>query len=206
MEECQSIARSVRLTRIQHLLHSDHQGLTTSELANLCGVCIRTIQRDLTSLQSDLGIPLTQDGDRYGIEKGYILPPVSFSLYEAVALFLASRLVLRQADEDNPHVQTAITKLAGVLPAEMSAEIKKSMAELDKKPSAPGFMDVFEKVAIAWTTHRRLKISYLSLQSTEEKEWLLDPYFLDMTGVGYSTYVIGRGIRNERDAITTFKL
>jgi predicted DNA-binding transcriptional regulator YafY len=52
---------------------------------------MRTIQRDLLDLQTELGVPVTQEGDRYGILAGYILPPVSFSLEDAMVLFLASR-------------------------------------------------------------------------------------------------------------------
>lgn len=94
MKDSDSLARAVRLTQIQHFLHSHPAGLTSKELADLCGVCIRTIQRDIQSLGTDLKIPLTQNGDRYGISEGYILPPVSFSLYEAMVIFLACRCVL----------------------------------------------------------------------------------------------------------------
>ncbi len=201
-----SLARSTRLTRIQHLLHQNPRGLTARELATLCGVCVRTLQRDLLSLQADLQIPLTQEGDRYGIIEGYLLPPVAFSLYEAMALFLASRLVLRQIDEDNPHMASALAKIAGALPPELAGRLKIAVQAIKKKPSNPDFIAIFEKVAIAWSTQRRMKISYLALKSSDEKEWLLEPYFVDMTGVGYSTYVIGRALRKEIDEITTFKL
>lgn len=76
MEPGQSLARSTRLAQIQHFLLKTSKGLTARELAHLCGVTIRTIQRDLLTLQSDLSVPLNQDGDRYSILAGYILPPV----------------------------------------------------------------------------------------------------------------------------------
>jgi predicted DNA-binding transcriptional regulator YafY len=103
-----SIPRSIRLAQLQHLLHKNPKGLTSHELARLCGVCVRTIQRDLLDLQTDLNVPITQNGNRYGILGSYTLPPVFFSLYEAMALFLASRLALRQTDENNPHMQQAL--------------------------------------------------------------------------------------------------
>ncbi|MBI4330811.1 MAG: WYL domain-containing protein [Chloroflexi bacterium] len=201
------LQRSTRLTRIQHLLHRNPRGLTARELADLCGVCVRTVQRDLLSLH-DLKIPLTQteEGYRYAILGGYFLPPVAFSLYEAMAVFLASRLALRQIDENNPHMAAALGKIAAVLPSELAGRMKKAVQAIGKKASNPGFIAVFENVAVAWSTQRRLKINYLSLKSSEEKEWLLEPYFVDMTGVGYSTYVIGRALRKEIDEITTFKL
>jgi len=206
MKQGESLARSTRLTQIQYFLHKNARGLTTRELANLCGVCVRTIERDLLTLQSDLRVPITQDGDRYGIMDSYILPPVSFSLYEAMAIFLASRLVFRQTDENNPHIQTALARLSSVLPPGLAERLKDSVKAIEKKRSHPEYIHIFEQVAIAWSTQRRMKIHYQSLQSNEAKEWLLAPYFVEMTGVGYSIYVIGRASREGRRGIVTFKL
>lgn len=206
MRQGESLTRAIRLTRIQHFLHRNPHGLTTKELSELCGVCVRTIQRDILTLQSGLKIPITQEGDRYGIMDSYILPPVSFSLYEAMALFLASRLVFRQIDENNPHIQTALTRLSNVLPPGLAKRLKESIKAIEKKPPHPEYIRIFEQVAIAWSTQRKMLIRYQSLQSKETREWLLCPYFVDMTGVGYSTYVIGHGKHGDREGITTFKL
>lgn len=201
-----SIPRSVRLAKIQHFLYKNPKGLTSRELARLCGVCIRTIQRDLLGLQSELNIPLTQDKDRYAILGGYVLPPISFSLYEAMALFMAARLALRQTDENNPHMRQALAKMASALPPPLTGWLKQSVATFAMKPPNPDFLRIFESVALAWMTQRQMRIMYRSSQSDHAKEWLLEPYFVDMTGVGYSTYVIGYGRREGKEGITTFKL
>jgi proteasome accessory factor B len=201
-----AVSRSIRLTRIQHLLYANPGGLTSRELAKLCGVSIRTIQRDLLSLEAELKIPLAQQSDRYSILEGYILPPVSFSLFEAVAVFLASRLSLRQTDENNPHVQLALDKVAKTLPSPLAEQVKKSIGAITGKVSNPAFVHIFEQVSIAWTAQRQMRILYRSLHSDEAKEWLLEPYFVDMTGVGYSTYVIGHAARQGKEGIITFKL
>lgn len=206
MESGRGLARSVRLVQIQHFLHRNPRGLTTRELADLCKVCIRTIQRDLQALQSDLGIPLTQDGDRYGILDTYLLPPVSFSLYEAMALLLASRLVLRQTDESNPHIQSALSKLSRVLPPGLAVRLEGSVQAIRRKATNPDYIRTFEQVAMAWGTQRCLRIQYQSLHSQEVREWHLEPYFVDMSGVGYSTYVIGLASREGWSGTLTFKL
>lgn len=206
MPSTTGISRSVRLTKIQHLLYANPRGLTSRELARLCGVCIRTIQRDLLTLEVDLNIPLAQQGDCYSILEGFILPPVSLSLFEAVAVFLASRLSLRQTDENNPHVQLALTKIAALLPSPLAEQTKKSIDAITSRVSNTFFVQIFEQVAIAWTTQRQMRIRYQSLRSDKAKEWLLEPYFVDMTGVGYSTYVIGHAARQGKEGIITFKL
>jgi len=206
MESDQSLVRAVRLARIPHYLHCHPQGLTAKELAGLCGVSARTIQRDINSLQHDLKIPVTQENNRYGILGDYILPPVAFSLYEAVALFLASRLALRQTDENNPYMHQALVKVSDVLPSPVAEHLKSGIEIIAAKKSNPHFLKVFESVAVAWITQRQLRIEYLSLGSQTTKEWVLDPYFVEMTGIGYSIYVIGQAVREGKEGITTFKL
>ncbi|MFH0988512.1 MAG: WYL domain-containing protein [bacterium] len=49
-------------------------------------------------------------------------------------------------------------------------------------------------------------MKYQSLESDGIKEWLLEPYFVDMTGIGFSVYIIGHGVREGKEGIITFKL
>ncbi len=206
MEPDQNLARAIRLARIPHYLQCHPQGLTAKELAVLCGVSARTIQRDLNSLQHDLKIPVSQQDNRYGILGDYILPPVTFSLYEAVALFLASRLAIRHTDEYNPHVANAIYKMSDVLPSHLSYKVKESVNLLKNKRENPQLIHIFEVIALAWTTHRQVSMQYQSLQSQDVKDWLLEPYFVEMSGAGDSSYVIGHAVREGKEGIITFKL
>lgn len=206
MKHGTSIPRSIRLAQLQQFLHRNPRGLTTQELAKLCGVCVRTVQRDLLDLQSELDVPITQDGKRYGLLGGFTLPPVFFSLYEATALFLVSRLALRQSDENNPHLAGALSKMAGILPPELAQQLLRSTQAFTSKPSNPEYVRVYEHVATAWSARRQLRMNYLSLHATQAKEWLLEPYFMEATGVGYSTYVIGHATREGKEGIITFKL
>lgn len=206
MKTERAISRAVRLARIQHLLHSHPKGLTTRELAALCGVCMRTIQRDLLALQDELKVPLAQEGDYYSILGGYVLPPVALSLFEALAVFLALRLSLRQTDKDNPHIGSALSKIAGTLPSPLAADIASAIKLIHRMPSSPDLTRVFEQVALAWATRRQMIIRYQSLQREEIREWLLEPYYVEMTGVGYSIYVIGNAKRQAEEGVRTFKL
>ncbi len=136
----------------------------------------------------------------------YILPPVSFSLYEAVALFLASRLAIRHTDEYNPHVANALYKMSIVLPRYLADRVKESVKALKNKKGNDEFIHTFEIISLAWTTHRQIAMQYQSLQSPEIRDWLLEPYFVEMSGVGDSSYVIGHAVREGKEGIITFKL
>jgi predicted DNA-binding transcriptional regulator YafY len=154
-----------------------------------------------------LNIPLDwQSGDRYVISGSYLLPPFSFTLYEALVVFLASRLAIRQMDEDNPHVKSALSKIASVLPSPLSEQLKQAIDSFQNKPISKAYVHIFEQLAIAWGTRKRVKINYRSLHSNETKEWILDPYFIEMTGTGLSTYVVGNAESADRKGINTFKL
>jgi len=206
MKTDESLSRAVRLARIPHLLHIHPQGLTTKELAGICGVSCRTIQRDIISLQSGLRLPVYEKDSRYQLLGDYILPPVSFSLFESVALFLASRLAVRQTDENNLHLRNALSKLAGILPYPLEEKVRSAVNDIGNKRGNAEFIQTFERLAFAWMAQRKVIMEYSSLNSSETRLWELEPYFMETTGVGYSCYVIGHAVRPGKDGIITFKL
>lgn len=205
MKPTLAVARSVRLAQIQYALYRHPEGMTSHELAELCGVNIRTVQRDLVDLQLHLNIPLTQSGDRYGIVSDYSLPPVSLSAYEAVALFLACRLAVRQADKSNLHMRRALDKVSAAMPAELAARLKIGIDDGGEDASA-NLTAVFEAVGLAWITQRQVRLSYLSARDNQLKDWVLEPYFMEMSGAGRSTYVIGRACAEAREGLASFRL
>ncbi|MBN1191150.1 MAG: WYL domain-containing protein [Dehalococcoidales bacterium] len=202
-----SNSRFVRLTAMQYHLHRNKSGLTTRQLAGLCDSAVRTIQRDLLVLQSDMHVPLERkNGGRWSILQDYVLPPVSCSLYEALVLFLAARLMVRQTGEANPHVQSALLKLISIMPVPLAVQLRKSIDFIGRRPSDPHELDIFEKAALAWVTQRKARIIYHSFHRKTQEEWYINPYFMEMTGVGYSTYLIGYAESGDKMGIYTFKL
>ncbi|TWJ02395.1 putative DNA-binding transcriptional regulator YafY [Mucilaginibacter frigoritolerans] len=72
--------------------------LTALELANKFAVSVRTIYRDIKTLQH-AGVPiLTEEGKGYTLMEGYRIPPVMFTEKQANALILAEQLVLKNKD------------------------------------------------------------------------------------------------------------
>lgn len=72
--------------------------LTATVLAEKFKVSIRTIYRDIKSLEQ-AGVPiLTEDGKGYSLMEGYRIPPVMFTEAQANALILAEQLVLMNKD------------------------------------------------------------------------------------------------------------
>lgn len=64
-----------------------------AEIARRCFTCLKTTYRHLKVLEDDLDIPIWQDGSKRGITEGYFLPPINFTLEEAINIFLATCLM-----------------------------------------------------------------------------------------------------------------
>lgn len=107
--------RLSRLTAILTQLQTKR--LTTARsLADKFNVTIRTIYRDIRTLEQ-AGVPiLTEDGKGYTLMEGYKIPPVMFSESQANALILAEQLVLKNKDTSFIKDYTeAIDKVKAVL-------------------------------------------------------------------------------------------
>ncbi|MCG8332814.1 MAG: YafY family transcriptional regulator [Chitinophagales bacterium] len=107
--------RLSRLTAIITQLQSK-QIVTAKYLAEKHDVSIRTIYRDIRTLEKS-GIPIvTEEGKGYSIMEGYHLPPVVFTEDEANALVTVERLVIKNKDESFvENVSSAIEKIKAIL-------------------------------------------------------------------------------------------
>ncbi|PVW16191.1 helix-turn-helix transcriptional regulator [Marixanthomonas spongiae] len=107
--------RLARLTAILTQLQSKRI-VTATEIAEKHNVSIRTIYRDIRTLEKS-GIPIvTEDGKGYSMMEGYKLPPVMFTEEEANALLMAEHLILKNKDKSlSDQYQNALTKIKSVL-------------------------------------------------------------------------------------------
>lgn len=89
--------RLSRLTAILTQLQT-RRLVTATTLSEKFNVSVRTIYRDIRSLEQS-GVPiLTEDGKGYSLMEGYRVAPVTFTEREANALILAEQLVLKNKD------------------------------------------------------------------------------------------------------------
>lgn len=107
--------RLSRLTSIVTQLQSKRL-ITAGYLAEKHGVSIRTIYRDIRTLEKS-GIPIiTEEGKGYSIMEGYQLPPVMFTEAEANSLITAEQIILKNKDQSFAETYSnAITKIKSVL-------------------------------------------------------------------------------------------
>ena len=86
------------------------------EIANRFEISLRTVYRDIRSLEES-GIPIVGEaGLGYSLMKGYSLPPVMFNQKEAIALVMASKMLEHITDDDTQNnFQSALMKVKAVL-------------------------------------------------------------------------------------------
>ncbi|WP_289141197.1 YafY family protein [uncultured Brevibacillus sp.] len=92
------------------------QLLRAEDLAETFETSVRTIYRDMQAL-SEAGVPIVgSPGLGYSLMEGYFLPPVSFSIEEAVTLLIGTSLVEQTFDPSyGEHAKSSQRKLESLL-------------------------------------------------------------------------------------------
>jgi len=107
-----------RLDRLQSILIrlQCKRVVTARELADLFGVSIRSIYRDLRTLE-EAGIPIgAEAGIGYFLPDNYHLPPVMFTPEEASAMLIGGKLTQRLTDEPMSRAHDdALSKIRAIL-------------------------------------------------------------------------------------------
>ncbi len=116
--------RLARLTAILIQLQANRL-VTARDLAEKHQVSIRTIYRDIKTLEQS-GVPIiTEEGKGYTMMDGYSLPPVMFTEEEANALLVAEHLILKNKEASLITQYTnAITKIKSVLKSSQRDQIE----------------------------------------------------------------------------------
>ncbi|ABQ89072.1 MAG: WYL domain-containing protein [Roseiflexus sp.] len=186
--------RYERLDGIErYLARHQKRGCTTSELAREFGVDPDTIRRDLDLLEAR-GTGLIKEGRRYHLDHRRIIHTMKISNDEALALYMAARLLSRHSDEHNPHVVSALDKLSDALRSKsplIADHIARAAAAVRERPVRREYVEALEVLTQGWATGRKVRLSYHSYSKDEMTERLFAPYFIEPSGIGYACYVIG---------------
>lgn len=164
--------------------------LTIDDLAKRTGVTTRTIRRDLEALQTS-GFPLFDeviDGKRYWTLESKAfrrLDDTGFTLAELSALYFSRTLVeVLAATPFRQDVAAAFDKLAGVLTPQMRQFLDRLPLVFQAKGTSPRPADgragreLVARLLDATLNHRRATMTYFSMSSGREKEYVIEPYRL----------------------------
>jgi predicted DNA-binding transcriptional regulator YafY len=185
------VKKTERLLKIWILLLNNPAGYSAKELAGRFEVNERTIYRDFITLGADLSVPVYDDNRRWKIDEKRFLPPIRFTLPEALNIFLTSRLMLSYSHRYDPNVEATFTKLSSVLPGPLAEQVRKTMDWMQKLPKDERYLGILATVAEAWVSQRKLKIVYRTLDAEEAAERIIEPYYIEPAAAGHASYVLG---------------
>jgi predicted DNA-binding transcriptional regulator YafY len=155
-----------RMFAIAEALRARRTGVTAQQLADRFGVTLRTIYRDLESLQ-DAGMPIRADrgrGGGYALDTHYQLPPVNFTAREAALLVALARLAVEQRLIPFPNaIERAADKVRSALTTSAQREVLTLIGQLQLVgvPALPIPSAVRDAIETAWFESRALRIVYL---------------------------------------------
>ena len=155
------MSRSERLLDLLQVLRRHRRPVSGRVLAKELAVSIRTLYRDIATLQAQ-GAPIQGEaGVGYVLRAGFMLPPLMFSEDEIEALVLGSRWVADRADDRlAAAARNALAKIAAVLPADLRRELDTSALLVG--PGACIIADTVDLAVIrtAIRSERKLILSY----------------------------------------------
>jgi predicted DNA-binding transcriptional regulator YafY len=155
------MSRAERLLDLLQLLRRHRQPVSGSAIALELGISLRTLYRDIASLQSQGAHIDGAPGLGYVMRPGFTLPPLMFSAEEVEALVLGSRWVADRGDARlAAAARDALAKIAAVLPADLRHELDTSALIVGPgEPIAAGEVEV-ATIRQAIRMEHKLEIRY----------------------------------------------
>jgi len=171
--------RLARLTAIITQLQSK-KIVTARDIAKKHKVSIRTVYRDIRTLEKS-GIPIiTEEGKGYSIMEGYKLPPVMFTEQEANALITAEQIIAKNKDLSLAiEYKSAIEKIKSILKysqkdkTELLSERIQIRVNLDTEKTS----NYLIQLQSAITNYQIVHLDYHSLQNKSTKRHI-EPFAL----------------------------
>lgn len=200
------MARAPRLLALLDALHHRRAPVSGATLAVELGVSLRTIYRDIATLQEEGAHIEGEAGVGYVLRPGYLLPPLSFPEEEIDAIALGLRWV---ADRGDPRLgqaaRTALGRIAAVLPADRRQELMDSALLIGPKSDVPEGA-VLQAIRTAMRVEHKLRLTYADASgaASERVVWPIALAFMERVRILVAWCELREGFRHFRaDRIAT---
>lgn len=154
------MSRAERLLALMQLLRRRREPASGAALAQELGISLRTLYRDIASLQAQGAAIDGEAGVGYVLRPGFTLPPLMLGEEEIEALVLGSRWVARHTDPELAEAaRNALAKIHAVLPPALRHELENNTL-LVPSPGAPGPDALLATIRRAIRQERKLRLAY----------------------------------------------
>ena len=165
------MSRTQRLFDLIQILRRHRYPLTGKQLADELDVSLRTLYRDIATLQAQGASVEGEPGLGYVLRPGFMLPPLMFSEEEIEALVLGSRWVARRTDKKlGLAAINVLAKISAVLPEDLRQQLEFSGLLIGPVKTAIENDD--EKEALIRYAIRKafkLQITYIDVKDEESQ-------------------------------------
>jgi predicted DNA-binding transcriptional regulator YafY len=175
------------------------------EIAERFGISVRTVYRDIRTLEN-AGVPIGSEvGRGYFLAEGYHLPPVVLTTDEAGALMMGSKLIEKFSDLSvNRHFAMALDKIKAVMGKSEKEHLNtlSSYIEVLKSSSGTpaGFSnDLLLEIQGVLGQHRLIRIQYTSRYKQETTQRTIEPLGLCFYAVHWHLLAYCRLRKDYRD-------
>ena len=194
------MSRSERLLDLVQTLRRHRRPVSGQTLAFELGISIRTLYRDIATLQGQ-GAPIEGEaGLGYALKPGFMLPPLMFTDEEIEAIVLGSRWVAKQPDNRLSRAATdALAKIAAVLPDDLREDLDATTLLVGPRAEASEGIDL-GAVRQAIRDERKLTITYNDAAGagSERVVWPFALGFFDKVRVMVAWCEMRQGFRHFR--------
>ncbi|MEG0174940.1 MAG: YafY family protein [Aeromonas sp.] len=162
------MSRSERLLTLLQLLRGHRYAITGTALAQELGISLRTLYRDIATLQAQGAQIEGEAGIGYVLRPGFTLPPLMFSEEELDALVLGSRWVAEHADHIlSAGARSALAKIEAVLPAEYRQQLQANTLLIGSYRTSQSTDETLLRGAIR--QQRKVTLSYRDLKEARSE-------------------------------------
>lgn len=195
------MSRAERLLDLIQILRRHRRPVAGQALASELGVSLRTLYRDIVTLQGQGARIDGEPGLGYVLRPGFMLPPLMFSEEEIEALVLGSRWVAERGDTRlAAAARDALAKIAAVLPDDLRDATETS--GLLVGPGAPIAAGDAELATLrqAIRGERKVEIAYRDVAGAETRRtiWPFAVGFFDRVRVVVAWCELRQDFRNFR--------
>ncbi len=194
------MSRSERLLSLLQALRRRRRPVSGRVLADELGVSLRTLYRDIASLQGQGAEIEGEAGLGYVLKPGFWLPPLMLSGEEIEALVLGARWVGARTDEKLAGAaRDALAKITAVLPPGLRDDVESSTLLVPGKPSSDAGLDL-APIRAAIRSERKLALAYHDAggAKTERTIWPFGVGYFDEARVIMAWCELRQGFRHFR--------
>ncbi|WP_199102134.1 YafY family protein [Aquitalea sp. ASV11] len=176
------MSRTERLFTLLQALRHHRFPVTGASLADELGVSLRTLYRDIATLQAQGANIEGEPGLGYILRPGFMLPPLMFTAEEIEALVLGSNWVAKRTDTHlGSAAKNALAKISSVLPQELRHNLDSSSLMVGTASQAETDVVDLSIIRRAIRSEYKLRIDYCDMQGnvTQRTIWPLALGYFD---------------------------